>query len=234
MCHTLTFKQKHPCHMARTEKVHQHEVTCFFPRSVSQLWAMGMWFLWPSWVASWPLPASLLELFSMVCPSLSSLTSSRTTTPSSKPRSTIRLWWNVASCWRGASDASWICVFIPQKKTKHRVNISSGGDLQAQSLHLCTWWGTMSPAENKSKPSCMTAITVKTSDLYVYDVYSIMHVSDVLCLFFVYLSKSDFTKVLASQDFVHGHSCILHSCLSNSINHSALYLLLCWRLKGPD
>lgn len=40
----------------------------------------------------------------------------------------------------------------------------------------------------------MTAITAQTSDLYVYDVYSIMHMADVLCLFYVYLCKCHFTK----------------------------------------
>lgn len=52
------------------------------------------------------------------------------------------------------------------------------------SPHFVFMVETLSPAENGSMPSCMTAIPAQSSDLYVYDVYSITHMSDILCLFF--------------------------------------------------
>lgn len=79
------------------------------------------------------------------------------------------------------------------------------------SPHFVFIVGTLSPAENDSMPSCMTATTAQSSDLYVYDVYSIPHMSDILCLFFVYLFKSRLTKVLASKDFLHGHMCVCYT-----------------------
>lgn len=43
-------------------------------------------------------------------------------------------------------------------------------------------------AESETEPSCTTALNAQASDPYVYYVYSIMHMSDVLSLFFfIYL-----------------------------------------------
>lgn len=46
----------------------------------------------------------------------------------------------------------------------------------------------MPDAKNKNKPSCVKAIIAQTSDLYVYDVYSMIHMSDVFMpISYVYL-----------------------------------------------
>lgn len=59
-------------------------------------------------------------------------------------------------------------------------------------------------AESETEPSCTTALNAQTSDPYVYYVYSIMHMSDVLSLF-VFLNLfvqplSHFSEVQSSKD----------------------------------
>lgn len=77
--------------------------------------------------------------------------------------------------------------FHPSEEDWAQGDISGEGDLQVARLHSCAGWDTMFLAESESKPSCTTGLNAQTSDPYVYYVSSIMHMSDVLSLFFIYL-----------------------------------------------
>lgn len=124
--------------------------------------------------------------------------------------------------------------FHPSEEDWAQGDISGEGDLQVVRLHSCAGWDTMFLAESETEPSCTTALNAQTSDPYVYYVYSIMHMSDVLSLFFfIYLCNRYLILVKCSPRKTCTWTLYtLYSCLCN--NPSALSLLLCWGLKEPD